>query len=172
VQEGTGGLPPLTKPPGPCASGKCFAGPGAPPILGQVWEEVAAGAAACAEIPGCPAAAAGAPIAGVAAQAGKAVVEAAPKIWEWIKVQADDILTWNGQRVDPKTGRKAYGSGEPGLHSKDYATRKAAKDAARQRGAREPTEADGPHRKGGRHLHPVDDEGNDVHDGMHDNFPY
>jgi RHS repeat-associated protein len=86
-----------------------------------------------------------------------------------------DVVNSNGQKLvqDHRTGKwvKPGGSKKAPNHGVKHPTRKRAVDAARKRGARTPTKGDGPHRKGGRHVHPVDKGGADIHDGVHDDYP-
>lgn len=63
-----------------------------------------------------------------------------------------DVVTHAGQKVDPKTGQKIGPSGKPMVHTVKHATKKEAKDAARQGGKGTPVKHT-KDKKGGKHYH-------------------
>jgi hypothetical protein len=90
----------------------------------------------------------------------------------------DEASCWNGFTYDwidypePITGYPpGMGpSGKPMIHIIKHATRKAAKDAARNAGKRAPMNHRSPGR-GGPHYHPVDARGRKIPDGTHHEYP-
>jgi hypothetical protein len=77
--------------------------------------------------------------------------------------------TASGRPIDNK-GRVLGPSGKPMIYVKTFSTEKRAKDAARQAGMGAPVK-DSPHRYGGPHYHPVDDEGERIKNEAHYEFP-
>ncbi len=77
--------------------------------------------------------------------------------------------TYNGQATD-KFGNKLGPSGETMIHIKNFPTRKRAKDAARNAGKGEPMNHPRP-QVGSPHFHPTDEEGEKIHDGVHNAYP-
>lgn len=63
-----------------------------------------------------------------------------------------DVVTYAGQKVDPKTGQKIGPSGKPTVHTVKHASKKEAKDAARQGGRGTPVKHT-KDAKGGNHYH-------------------
>jgi uncharacterized protein RhaS with RHS repeats len=75
-----------------------------------------------------------------------------------------------GGRAINSAGRVLGPSGKPMIHQIDKATRKQAKDAARDRGKGAPMHHPTP-RRGQPHYHPTDGEGRKIEDGTHYNYP-
>ena len=77
--------------------------------------------------------------------------------------------TSSGRPINSK-GQRIGPSGKTMVHQKNFPTRKAGKDAARNAGKGPPMQHKSP-KRGGPHFHPVDAKGKKIEEGVHYNYP-